>query len=115
MAIINCPNCKKKTTELSDRCPHCGFVRGQAGDERAQELMRRKLREHVYHLKMISYGVITLFLAAFGWYWWGWYTSGYQQQSSLGPILLVGLAAIGYLGIRVLLFRARKRQKQLRG
>jgi hypothetical protein len=111
MAIINCPNCAKKTTELSDRCPHCGFVRGVEKDERQQELMRRKLRDHVYHLKMTSYAVITVFLAAFGWYWWD--TSWFQQQPSLAPLLLVGLTTIAYLAIRVLLFRARRSLKKL--
>jgi hypothetical protein len=111
MAIINCPNCNKKTSELSSRCPHCGFDRGSEDGERQKEIRRRKIRDRVYHLNMTSYGVITLFLAAFGWYWWD--TSGFQQQSAFGPVLLLALAAVAYLAIRVLLFRARRQLKQL--
>jgi hypothetical protein len=106
MAIINCPNCDKKTTELSSRCPHCGFDRSGEDYERHKEMTRRKLRDHVYHLKMTSYAVITFFLAAFGWYWWD--TSGFQHQSSFGPILLLSLGTLAYLVIRVLMFRARR-------
>ncbi len=110
MAIINCPGCGKKTTQISSRCPHCGFERGQVDDERQLELRRRMLRDRVYHLNMTSYAAISVFLAAFGWYWWD--TSGYQQQSSYGPIILLGLGTVAYLAIRVLLFRARKQLKK---
>ncbi len=106
MAIINCPGCGKKTTELSSKCPHCGFDRGQGDDERTVEMNRRRVRDHVYHLKMTSYGILSLFLAAFGWYWWD--TSGFLNQSSRGPILLFALASVAYLVIRVLMFRAQK-------
>lgn len=111
MAIINCPGCGKKTTELSSKCPHCGFERGEETNERAAELKRRELRDHVYHLKMISYVVITVFLAAFGWYWWD--TGGFLNRSSNGPIIVLALTAMAYLAIRVLLFRSRKSLKQL--
>ncbi len=110
MAIINCPGCGKRTSEILSLCPHCGFDRGQVDEERQLELRRRILRDRVYHLKMTSYAVITVFLAAFGWYWWD--TSGYQQQSSYGPIILLALGTVAYLAIRVLLFRARKQLKK---
>lgn len=107
MAIINCPYCNKRITELSSRCPHCGFEReGDEGSERKIELKRRALRDRVYHLNMISYAVITLFLAAFGWYWWD--SDGFQAPSSRGPVYLLALGTMAYLVIRVLLFRARK-------
>lgn len=112
MAIINCPGCGKKTTELSSKCPHCGFDRDHQDNDRSVELARRKLRDHVYHLKMTSYGVITVFMAAFGWYWWS--NLGFQEQPSKAPIVVVALASVAYLVIRVLLFRARKKQKRLR-
>lgn len=111
MAIINCPNCKKQTSEISSRCPHCGFDREDDGNERQNELQRRMMRDRVYHLKMTSYGVITLFLAAFGWYWWD--TLGFQHQSSFGPMLLLAVSALAYLVIRLLLFRAHKQLKKL--
>ena len=110
MAIIKCPACGKRTTEISSLCPHCGFNRAQVDEERRLELRRRKLRDRVYHLKMTSYAAISVFLAAFGWYWFD--TSGYQQQSSYGPIILLVLGSVAYLAIRVLLFRAKKQLKK---
>lgn len=110
MAIIICPGCGKRTTDLSSMCQHCGFEYEQVDQEHQLELRRRKLRDRVYYLNMTSYAVITVFLAAFGWYWWD--TAGYQQQSSFGPIILLALATVAYLAIRVLLFKARRQLKK---
>jgi hypothetical protein len=61
---------------------------------------------------MTSYVIITAFVGAFGWYWWD--SGGFEHQSSAGPFILMGLAAVAYLIVRVLLFRNRRRQKLLR-
>ena len=111
MAIINCPGCGKKTTELSSKCPHCGFDRSEETDDRKVELQRRALRDRVYHLKMTSYVVISMFLAAFGWYWWD--TSGFLHQSAAAPVALLAVISVGYLVIRLLQFKARKALKRL--
>ena len=61
---------------------------------------------------MISYAVITVFIAAFSWYWWD--SRGFSGASSVGPFILMGLAAIAYLVVRALLFRSRQVQKSMR-
>jgi TRAP-type C4-dicarboxylate transport system permease small subunit len=92
-------------------CPHCGFHRGEASEEQLLEFQRRRLRDRVYHLKMASYAVMSLFLAAFGWYWWE--SSGFQAKPTLGPMGLIVIAAVAYLVNRVLLFQARRKMRQL--
>jgi hypothetical protein len=111
MALINCSSCGKKISSLAPLCPHCGFQRGEVSEEQLHELQRRRLRDHIYHLKMTSYAVMTLFLAAFGWYWWE--SRDFQQQASAGPLALLAVGALAYLVIRYLLFRARRRMRQL--
>ena len=76
------------------------------------ELDRRKLRDHVYYLTMTSFGVIALFLAAVGWFWWG--NSGFLIPSSSAPVWPIAVTASGYLVIRVLLFRMRRKLKKFR-
>lgn len=71
------------------------------------------MRDQIYHLKMTSYAVMTLFLAAFGWYWWE--SSDFQRQPSMGPLALLAAGALAYLVIRYLLFRARRRMRDLAG
>ena len=72
----------------------------------------RKLRDRIYRLNMISYLVITGFVAAFGWYWWD--SRGFSEPSSLGPFILMGMSAIAYLVVRVFLFRARQQRRAMR-
>ena len=112
MAIVACPECSKKISSHAPICSHCGFQMGEVSAEQLNEFRARKLRERIYHLNMISYVVITAFVAAFGWYWWD--SGGFERQSSAGPFILMGLAAVAYLFVRVLLFRIRHRQKVLR-
>lgn len=112
MAIIACPECGKKISSHAPICTHCGFQMREVSEEQFAVFQTRKLRDNIYHLYMISYVVITAFVVAFGWYWWD--SGGFEHQSSAGPFILMGLAAVAYLFVRVLLFRKRRRQKVLR-
>ncbi len=109
--IVKCPSCRKQISSQATMCPHCGFARGEVSDEELLEFQRRRLRDRIYHLKMASYGVITVFLAAFGWYWWS--TSGFQQPSATGPVLLLSAGTVAYVVVRVLLFLAGREMKKL--
>ena len=112
MAITTCPECGKKISSHAPICTHCGFQMGDVSEEQLDVFRVRKLRDRIYHLNMISYVVITVFLSAFGWYWWD--SGGFEHQSSAGPLILMGLAAVAYLVVRAFLFRNRYRQKVLR-
>ena len=71
------------------------------------EFNRRKMRDRVYHLKMISYAVMTAFLAAFGWYWWD--SAGFARAAGVWPIAMLVVTGFAYLVMRGLLFTARKK------
>lgn len=111
MAIINCQHCNKRISDISPKCPHCGHLGAEQGDERELEIRRRSTRDRIYHLNMTSYAVISLFLVAFGWYWWE--TEGFQYKSSTGPLVLSGIAALAYLWIRLQLIRARRELRRI--
>ena len=111
MSIISCTGCGKKISTLSPVCPHCGHQSGEVSDEKRAVLQFRKIRDRIYKLNMYSYAVISLFLVAFAWYWWD--TAGFEYASSAGPYYLMGLSAVGYIAIRVLLFKAKQEKKQL--
>ena len=93
-------------------CPHCGFQRGEVGEEEMKEHRRRKIRDKVYRLKMASYLVLTLFMVAFGWYWFD--TQSFVYKSSTGPFVLFGIAAIAYLVIRIYLFKYKSALKKIK-
>lgn len=112
MSIINCPNCDKPVSSLIRLCPYCGFQRGEVSDEELREFRRRKLRDRVYHLKMTSYVIMTLFLGAFGWYWFE--TRGFTRLSSMGPILLLALTSVAYIAVRVYVFRLQSALRKIK-
>ena len=112
MSIISCPDCKKKISDRAAICSHCGFQLREA-TEAEQEIFRaRRLRDRIYRLNMASYAVISVFVAAFGWYWWD--SAGFSQAPSIGPFILMGISAIAYLLVRALLFRCRQQRKAMR-
>lgn len=112
MTIIACPECGKKISSRAVLCSHCGFQLGEADEQDLAVFQARRLRERIYRLNMISYGVITLFLGGFGWHWWD--SNGFAQAPTAGPLVLMGLAAGAYVVVRVLLFRSRQLRKAMR-
>ena len=112
MSIIPCAECGKKVSSLTPVCPHCGHQSGDVSDEDLAIFRARQLRDRIYRLNMTSYLVITVFLGGFGWYWWD--SAGFSQASSAGAFILMAIAAIAYLAVRALIFRARGQQKAMR-
>lgn len=92
-------------------CPYCGFQRGEVAEEQLKELRRRKIRDRIYRLKMVSYIALTFLAAAFGWYMVN--TSGFQHRASMGPYVLFTIGAAFYLVIRVYLFMAKSALKKI--
>jgi hypothetical protein len=112
MSISSCPECGKKISSRAVICNYCGFQLGEVTEQDLQVFRARKLRDKLYRLNMISYAVITLFIAAFCWYWWD--SRGFSRMSSLGPFALMGTAAVAYVVVRVFLFRNRQALKLMR-
>ena len=112
MSIISCPECNKQISSRAVLCNFCGFQLGEVTEQDLEIFRARKLRDHIYRLNMTSYLVITVFIAGFAWYWWD--SRGFSQGSSIGPFILMGIAAVAYLVVRALLFRARQQKKAMR-
>ena len=112
MSIIACPQCAKNVSSRAALCPHCGFELGEANEEDYAIYRARRLRDRIYRLNMISYAVITAFVAGFGWYWWG--SRGFTQATHAGPFVLMAVAALGYLVTRAFLFDARRKRRKMR-
>lgn len=104
MAIVKCPKCDHRISSIVMLCPECGFQRGEVDEDVLRESRRREIRDRVYHLKMASYAVLTLLLAAFGWYWVE--TESFRNQSGIGPYVLFVIGSVAYLVIRILLFKS---------
>lgn len=111
MSIVACPECKRRISSNAKICSHCGHQFGDVTQEDLDVFNARQLRDRVYRLNMFSYAVITVFLAGFAWYWAT--SDGFTRFSSTGPFILMGVAALTYLVVRAMLFRARQARKAL--
>jgi hypothetical protein len=112
VTVIACPDCNKKISSRTAICSYCGYQLGEVTEADLAVFRARKLRDRIYKLNMSSYAVIAVFIAAFAWYWLD--SRGFSEAPSVGPFILMGLAAIAYLVVRVLLFRSRRVQKSMR-
>jgi len=111
MAIISCPDCKKSISSHTALCPYCGFQRGEVSEEQFKEFQRRKLRDRIYHLKMTSYAALALLLAAFGWFLMA--TSNFQNVPPKGPYVLFMIGSVGYLIVRIYLYKSKTALRKL--
>jgi hypothetical protein len=112
MTVFACPECNKKISSRAAICSYCGYQLRDVTEADLAVFRARKLRDRIYKLNMVSYAVITVFIGAFGWYWWD--SGGFSGASSIGPFILMGLAASAYLVVRALLFRSRQAQRSMR-
>ncbi|HKJ17677.1 MAG TPA: zinc ribbon domain-containing protein [Xanthomonadales bacterium] len=112
MSIIDCPQCGKRTSSRAPICDHCGYAEGETNDEARQRFRERKIRNQLYRLNMASYAAMTIVILAFGWYWLA--TDGLNRPSdSIGPYFLMMVGALAYLGVRVMMFLAKKKRKAI--
>jgi hypothetical protein len=112
MARIVCPSCNKQISSRARICSYCGEQFAEVSEDDLRLYQARRLRDRIYRLSMLSYLVIAVLVAAFGWFWWE--TRGFVQPSSVGPFILTGVAALAYAVVRVLLYQSRKERRTLR-
>ena len=70
MTMIACPDCSKKISSRTAICSYCGYQLRDVTEVDLAVFRARNLRDRIYKLNMVSYAVITVFIGAFGWYWW---------------------------------------------
>lgn len=110
MSIVPCPQCGKRISTQAPICDHCGYSSDEADEEASRRFRERKLRTRIYRLNMATYAVMTTVIMAFAWYWID--TGGfYRPADTRGPWYLMIVAAVAYLVVRVLLFRARREKR----
>lgn len=110
--ITKCPACRKQISSRAPMCSYCGEELGEVSDEQRLEYQRRRLRDHIYHLKMASYTCIAVLVLAAGWYWWE--SSDFSRMPSTVPVVLVSAGTIAYVVVRAMLFNAKRRMRKLK-
>ncbi|WP_018981887.1 zinc ribbon domain-containing protein [Salinimonas chungwhensis] len=99
MALIDCPSCNKKISDKADNCPHCGFGLGEASSEdivRKQQLKKFKKLHSIQNQSMFA---MLLFIAGFGFMYWGGADKGDLQYNL--AVLSVVIGFVWYIVNRV--------------
>jgi hypothetical protein len=81
MALTDCPACSKKISDKSKVCSHCGFAMGEATSEdilRKQKMNRFKKMHSIQTQSMLA---MLLFVAGFGFMYWGGAKPGDMQHN----------------------------------
>ena len=92
MALIDCPSCSKKISDKAQSCQHCDFILGTVD---AEDITRKKnLNRYIKGQSIQTQSMIAmlLFVAGFGFmYWGGAAIDGLQYN------IAVGLTLIGFV------------------
>ena len=64
MALINCPSCKQRISDKSEKCPECGFSFNLNKEEmeRLKVIKYRDYRDKMYRFKMLTFFAVAIAL-----------------------------------------------------
>ena len=92
MALTDCPSCNKKVSDKAKLCPHCNFAVGDASAEdilRKQNLQKFQKKQSVQNQSLVA---MLLFIAGFGFMYWGGTQPGDLQHN-----LAIVASVIGFV------------------
>ena len=92
MALIDCPSCNKKISDKAQSWQHCGFALGEAD---AEDIARKlSLNKYLKNQRIQTQSMVAmlLFVAGFGFMYWGGATPGDLQHN-----LAIGLTIVGFV------------------
>jgi O-antigen/teichoic acid export membrane protein len=92
MALVNCPSCSKKISDKTPSCEHCGLSLGTAVAEdiaRKQSLNKYLKSQSVQMQSMLA---MLIFVAGFGFMYWGGAKPGGLQYN-----IAIGLTLVGFV------------------
>jgi hypothetical protein len=117
MAIVDCPNCKKKISSQHKQCRHCGIPLGEMSEEDYKRLEIERWRDQVYRATNASYIALTALIIGALW-WWMTGDGGWEIPPPIPAVVLIFLGVLGYLigrGWLLWLRMGRKRPGRSRG
>ena len=92
MALVDCPSCNKKISDKAKNCEHCDFALGSvdAEDFARQRRLNKYLKDQ--SIQTQSMFAMLLFVAGFGFMYWGG-----AEPAGLQYNVAVGITIIGFV------------------
>lgn len=92
MAVINCPNCRKKISDKAKRCSHCDIDLVNLDEEKLANIKKVQQINKSQQIMTISFIAMLLFCGGFIFYYWKNVEPGTWQY-----YLATGSTVIGFI------------------
>jgi hypothetical protein len=103
MAITSCPSCSKPISDKAKSCTHCGFNIGNASAEDIERKASFKRYQAMQSLQNQSMVAILMFIAGFGFIYWGGSAPGEIQYNLSIAATVFGFAWYAVNRVRIAL------------
>lgn len=103
MAITACPSCSKSISDKAKSCSHCGFNIGSATAEDIERKAKFARYQQMQKLQNQSMIAILMFIAGFGFVYWGGSEPGEIQYNLSIAASVLGFAWYAVNRVRIVL------------
>jgi hypothetical protein len=108
MAVINCPICRKKTSDKADKCSHCGLSLQEIDNDKIANLLNVNRINQGQRLMTYSFVAMLLFCGGFLFMFWDNVEQGTWQHTLAMASTVIGFILYIIIRIRLLLFKRNK-------
>lgn len=108
MAVINCPNCKKKISDKAKECNHCGLLLSALDDEKIANLNHVNRIKQSQRLMNYSFIAMLLFCGGFLFMFWDNVEKGTWQHNLAMVSTVIGFVLYIIVRIKLLFFKRHK-------
>ncbi len=108
MAVINCPNCKKKISDKAKECSHCGLSLQALDSDKMANLSQVNRINQGQRLLNYSFIAMLLFCGGFLFMFWDTVEQGSWQHTLAMVATVIGFIMYIIIRIKLLFFKRQK-------
>lgn len=108
MAVINCPSCKRKTSDKAIECSHCGLSLQEIDSDKIANLHKVDRINQAQRLMTYSFIAMLLFCGGFLFMFWDNVEQGTWQYNLALASTVIGFILYIIVRIRLLFFKRNK-------
>ena len=105
MAVINCPNCKKKVSDKAKQCSHCQIDLQNIDEEKLSSMKTVNLINQSQKLMTQSFIAMLLFCGGFLFFYWQNVQPGTWQYTASIASIVVGFVLYIVTRVRLILLK----------
>lgn len=108
MAVINCPQCKKKISNKATRCQYCGLNLNNADTEQLAHLRKVEAINKSQRVMSLSFIAMLLFCGGFLFFYWYEVQPGTWQYLASISSAIIGFCLYILTRVQLILLKRKK-------